>query len=123
MTERWTPTLGETLPSDTRFLGLVDDVEGFRVLLQDKTAFVYGLYADVVFYQHYPEIGPSRPVGTPSQALMFEVKGSALIEEVRRTGNLSPVPLSHFALCFKHDRRIDIVCRGAPEVRAAGAKE
>ena len=52
MTERWEPTYSETLPWTINLLSVVDDQEGFRVLLQERdTLFVYVVLANPVFYR------------------------------------------------------------------------
>lgn len=125
MAERWEPTLTDTLPSDIRLLSLVDDQEGFRVLLQDpKSNFVYGLYADVVFYRRcelFADFADSPPQVGAGAALLYRVHDSGLITWLKACGMDAMVhePLTHYALCFKYDERIDIVCRRDAKVRGA----
>ena len=76
MAERWVPTMAETIPSTIHLLGLRDDEEGFRVLLQDKSSmFVYAMYADAVFYRRHSYLtalsaeSPAQP--DKSGALIF----------------------------------------------------
>ena len=109
------------MPSDMYFLALVDDQEGFRVLVQDKKSlFAYGVYADAVFYRRYSDLSGLN-VGSAAHidkhgGLIFRVHDSALIPTLSLPDT---VPLSHYVLCFDDDDRIDIVCRGEAQVRAA----
>jgi hypothetical protein len=129
MSERWEPTHGHTLPWDIQLLSLVDDQEGFRVLLQDTSQFVYGVYADAVFYRRcvdlsFANFNDSPPQMGKNTALVYRVHNSNLIEWLMASdlGALVKDPLAHFALCFKHDERIDIVCRGEVNIRAAHSR-
>ena len=126
MAERWGATIAETIPSDIRLLGLRDDEEGFRVLLQDKhSLFVYALHADAIFYRHYSDLSGVDITDSPAQtgkgaALIYRVHDSALIASLPLLD--ATVPLSHYALCFDNDDRIDIVCRGEAHVRGAHSR-
>ena len=119
--------MAETIPSDILFLALIDDPEGFRVLLQNKELFVYALHADAVFYRRYSDLSGlnvGSPVQSPARTgkqtgLIFRVHDSALVSSLSLPDT---VPLSHYALCFDDDDRIDIVCRGEAHVRAAHSR-
>ena len=104
MAERWEPTLGDTLPSSIRLLSLVEDDEGFRVLLQDpKSFYVYGVYADAVFCRRCQEctgFGDS-PQLIKSKALMFRVYESELVKWLRPSLIHIEQPLEHYALCWE----------------------
>ena len=126
MAERWEPTLSDTLPSDIRLLSLVEDDEGFRVLLQDpKSFYVYGVYANAVFYRRCQEVNGNHFDDSPPQlgkgdGLLYRVHESGLIKWLRPTLiHAFHEPLEHYALCFKYEERIDIVCRGEAIVRGA----
>jgi hypothetical protein len=106
----------------------VDDSEGFRVLVIDKDFFVYGVYADPVFYRratclYDAHFGDSPVQRGDSRGLMFEVHDSELVAVLRQTtdiGHTVDVAVRHYALCFWTEERIDIVSRSPVSVRAAG---
>lgn len=129
MTSRWEPIFADTLPWDVRLVSVVDDSEGFRVLLIDKDFFVYGVYADPVFYRratclYDAHFGDSVVQRGESRGLMFEVHESELVATLRQTTGIDQtvdVAVRHYALCFWNEERIDIVSRGPVRVRAAGS--
>jgi hypothetical protein len=128
MTETWEP-IGTTLTPQSRLLSVLDTPEGFRVLIEDHSGFVYAVRAEAVFYRrcnllYDGEYTDSSPPSLAKQkTILFRVHNSTLLAELSRTASAFGCkphgPLQHFALCFENEDRIDIVCDGDVRVRAA----
>lgn len=126
--ERWEP-VGTTLVGSLRLMGLIDDAEGFRVLLQDTKQpwFVYGIYGRVIYYQRNNALRdcsyPGSPLPASCQNLLFQIHSSRLLAWLRDFGDIESMgnfALEHYVVCFPDEQRIDLVSDGPTVIRLAG---
>ena len=112
-------------------LGLIDDCEGFRVLLQDRKHpwFVYGVFGEVVFHQRCKALRDCRyswsaPPVSGVGNLLYRVYSSRLVTTLREQEDVETMgafSLEHYALCLPEEQRIDIVSNGSVSVRLVGS--
>jgi hypothetical protein len=127
--ETW-ESVGTTLLQSMHLLAVLDDPEGFRILVQDgkQPWFVYGVFGEAVYYQRNRALRDCSYAESPAkidqtQTMLYLIHESRLIERLRKQEDIDSMgafDLRHYALCLRHEERIDIVSNGPLLVRLAG---